>query len=91
MSQTGITIQVEDAWVPFLPRQFDETIVDVVVWFNFNQHQLLAINHCRLYLQAVTISDISSTSGIYLLSTAFSGERDMSRPSRLCWPSVQRP
>jgi len=59
LSQLDFILEVEDSWRPALPRQFDEAIMDLAVCLNFNIQQLREINSCRMYLQVITISDIT--------------------------------
>ena len=50
--------------IPPLQRQHDAHIMDVILESNqFTSAQVRRLNYCRLYLQAVTISDISDATG----------------------------
>ena len=49
------------------------------------------LNLCRIYLQALTISDIMAVGGVRLLDSALKGNRDTTRTSTLCWPNQGRP
>jgi len=91
LSQINFLLEIEEAWCPVLPRQFDDAIMDVAICFPFTSKQLQEINSCRLFLQVLTISDIADAQGIRLLKSAYLGFREDSRPSSLHWPSWQRP
>ncbi len=91
LSQVNMTLEIENAWCPKLARQYDASIMDLAVQFNLNHVQLREINACRVYLQVITLSDISDAAGIRLLPTAIQGVRDMQRHSSLHWPQWPRP
>jgi hypothetical protein len=91
LSEIGFTLEVEDAWCPKLPHQHDIAIMELAVLHNFSPQQLREINSCRLYLQAITVSDIVNAQGTCLLQSAIQGEREPSRVSSLHWPKWQRP
>jgi hypothetical protein len=57
----------------------------------FTQYELREINHCRVYLQVITVSDIIDASGMRILPTAIKGIRDAQHPSSLHWPEWHRP
>jgi hypothetical protein len=83
LSQIDFFLEVEDSWRPALPRQFDEAIMDLAVCLNFNFHQLWEINSCRMYLQVITISDITNAQGIRILKSSIQGFCEESRKA-LC-------
>ncbi len=91
LTQIEFTLEVEDAWRPLLPRQYDEAIMDLEVRLNFDSHQLREINSCRMYLQVITLSDITDAKGIRLLPTSLPGVQDIYRKSSLHWPEWQHP
>jgi hypothetical protein len=55
----------------------------------FNVHCIL--NACRLYLLVVTVSDICSADGKYILPEIKAGNPIMHRHSNLAWPIQDRP
>jgi hypothetical protein len=57
----------------------------------YTKDDLLAINVCRMYLHAVTISDISTAKGLFLTNPAWSGTQDTTRYSKYQWPCTHRP
>jgi hypothetical protein len=60
--------------------------MDLALTLHFSSVQLRQINHCRIFLQVLTLADITNASGYLLLSTALQGILDPSRPSQLKWP-----
>ena len=48
-------------------RVHDQCIMDIILTNSkFKPHEIRSINYCRLYLQAITISDITTATGTYL-------------------------
>jgi hypothetical protein len=61
---TGAAIQVDSAGIPPLEREHDCYIMEEVIRSgHFNAPDIRKINYCRLYLNAVTISDLTETAG----------------------------
>jgi len=58
---------------------------------NYSPHQLSSINRCRVYLQALSLSDLVSADGRCVMSSAFTGHRLIDRRSTLEWPAQLRP
>lgn len=72
-------------------RQNDCFIMDKVNYLNISTMDKVRLNLCRIYLQALTISDITDAGGVRLLDSALKGNRDTTRTSTLCWPNQGRP
>jgi hypothetical protein len=66
-------------------------IMDFALQLNLNTSQLRQINACRLYLQVLTFSDISTAEGTHILPNIFQGRRSHDRVSTLKWPTTRRP
>jgi hypothetical protein len=66
-------------------------IMDYALTLNLTTLQLWQINECRLYLQVLTISDLSTACGTHILPEVFKGRRNPDRISTLHWPTTQRP
>jgi hypothetical protein len=49
------------------------------------------MNTCRLYLQAVSVSDLAMARGDRLLLSVLAGERDQHHHSVLHWPQIPHP
>ena len=61
------SIELEDPGTPPIQRVNDAYIMDMVLVIGkFKPAQIFQINYCRMYLQAVTISDISRANGMEL-------------------------
>ena len=60
-------IRLDNTYIPTLQRINDSYIMDHVLGSKmFQPTEIRQINYCRLYLQAVTVSDISTASGSQL-------------------------
>jgi len=90
-SQAKIVLDIEHKWLPQLPRENDAFIMDLALTYRFTPMQLKYINHCCLYLQVLTISEITDASGHHILTTATQGIKDSSRPSKYLWPHYPSP
>jgi hypothetical protein len=60
-------------------------LMDLALSYNLSPKVLQAINICRIYLQVLTLSDISSANGTTLLSEVLDGQRPLDRSSTLHW------
>jgi hypothetical protein len=49
------------------------------------------LNRCRLFLQVITISDISSADGLYILPTVKEGTKLNTKISKLEWTNQENP
>jgi len=90
-NQAKVVIDVEKHWLPCLPCKHDAALIDLALTFNLNADQLKSINLCRLYLQVITVSDITNATGDRLLASAMAGFRDNQRTSTLLWPDIPQP
>lgn len=88
--KNNIKIVIPDP-APLLEREHDRFITDVFVENGFTGAQLYTLNQCRVYLEALTVSDISSADGLRLENDIRLGKRLMDRPSRFTWPESPRP
>lgn len=89
--QAQLVLDVEDLWVPTLTCKKDAAIMDMAIKQNFSPQQLYMLNHCRLYLQVITISDVAMAKGTTILSTAYKGQKDPQCNSPLHWPTMPQP
>ena len=63
----GWSLELEDDGVPGLQQEYDEHIMDIVLRSDkYTSSAIKTINQCRLYLQAVTVADISNPAGTWL-------------------------
>jgi hypothetical protein len=58
-------------------------LMDIALQFNFTIEQLRQINLCRLYLQVLSIADITAANGRNLLQEVMQGSRVQHRTSSL--------
>jgi hypothetical protein len=86
-----VTIDIEHQWLQKLSREGDTMIIDTAMQFNLTMQQLHQINTCQMYLQVITISDISTADGTRLLPDIIKGKRIEDRVSNLQWPVTCRP
>jgi hypothetical protein len=90
-NSTAITIDIKQQWLPHRVRERDIMILDHALTLNFTTQQLRQLNDCRMYLQVLTLSDITTADGKYLLPNIIRGYRTDDRPSTLNWPNTCRP
>ena len=90
-SSLGLVLDIEDQWLPRLTRENDAMLMDIALQFNFTIEKLRQINLCRLYLQVLSIADITAANGRTLLQEVIQGSRVQHHTSSLHWPSLQRP
>jgi hypothetical protein len=69
----------------------DIFIMNLFVQHGYKTDDLFALNVCRMYLHAVTFSDLVTADGLFLTNSAWNGKRDGTRSSRYRWPRTQRP
>ena len=88
---TGMHLVTQDTWVPNIQRVNDNIIMDMVQGY-FSPNELRFINQCRLYLQALSIADITTLDGRSITEEAWNVRRTKSfKESRLHWPEQRRP
>ena len=74
LSHCDASLTLDNSHVPELQREGDTHIMDTVLASNrFTSTQICKINYCRLYLQAMTLSDICVADGTRLDSEFFFG------------------
>jgi hypothetical protein len=79
------SIELDNDYVPQLERVRDCHIMDLVLESTqFSTKEVCMINYCRLYLQVVTISDITLPDGIFLDPTMLRGSSSR-LSSRTTW------
>ena len=84
-----IQIKISGIWTPALQRNHDRIIMDLVLK-NLPDWMWNSINLCRLYLQAVTISDITTFMGTTIPREVYE-VRAPYRKSTLLFPMTSRP
>jgi hypothetical protein len=86
-SSLSIKLDVERQWLPQPSRQFDESIMDMAERFPISPAQKRQINLCHIYLQVISLSNITTANGGNLTPSVQEGVRDTSRFSSLSWPT----
>jgi hypothetical protein len=81
-------IRIEDMNPDFLmSRANDQLLILLFHEKGIRHDQLHRLNLCQLFLQVLTISDITTGCGTRIAKAAWNGERDMTRYSCFQWPS----
>jgi hypothetical protein len=84
-------VEVEHHWLPMLQRENDIMLMDFFMMLNFSPSQIKIINSCRLFLQVLTLSDITVEDGKSILPNCIQGLPSPDRISTLKWPTQLRP
>ena len=91
LCKSQITLELSTQWIPSLARIDDIALMEHFVNVGYPASQLAQLNRCRLYLQVITLADIVSADGSFILPDAFIGVPLSDRKSALKWPNQQRP
>ena len=65
--------------------------MDTVLHSNRSVNELKQLNACRLYLQVIFLSDITTIDGKFLLPGVTEGTNDNIPKSKLEWPNQNSP
>jgi hypothetical protein len=85
-------IRIEDNSPAFLlSRANDQLLIPLFHEKGIRADKLQRVNRCRLFLQVLTISDITTGCGTKITKAAWNGTRDTTRTSRYQWPSQGQP
>ena len=76
---------------PTLQRTNDFFLMDNIFESHFSQKEIIKINHCRLYLQVLMLSDIATGDGCRVDPNMYNGDITTSRRSNLKWPRQKKP
>ena len=94
LHHVGGSLQLDRSYVPGLERAHDQYIMDVIMQSTrFTADEIRKLNYCRMYLQAVTLSDITNATGDRLDMHMLHGNRDHINSSTTTWHHInqQRP
>jgi hypothetical protein len=83
-------ITISNTWIPHPQRLYDQSIMSLAVLFSQNKGELIQINICRIYLQAISTSDICNFDGTQITQQLYDGTFVMKNPNIL-WPNQHRP
>ena len=86
---TNITIQTSTTWIPEDKRANDQIIMDFVTR-HLPPKSWGEINQCRLYLKAITLSDITTFDGAYIPDSVYRVAKPY-RDSSISFPKQKRP
>jgi hypothetical protein len=76
--------------IPILHRENDSFIMECLVGQQgLSRSELISCNRCRLFLQAMTMADITTGCGHEIMDEARSLSRTDSHPSKWIWPTEQ--
>ena len=71
------SIEIDQTYIPTLERVHDFFIMDAILdSHRFSDKEIQQINYCRLYLQAITISDLTQANGTKLDLAMLRGQPD---------------
>jgi hypothetical protein len=59
-SRINFVITVKDQWLPLFQRNQDVMLLDFFVSLKYKPKGLKILNQCRHYLQAISLTDITS-------------------------------
>ncbi len=90
-SKCGLTLIIDNHWLPSIQRNHDFLLMEGFLREPNNKSTIIILNRCRLYLQVLTMSDITSADGRYILPGIKEGHRHNDRKSTLNWPQQARP
>eukprot|EP00957_Ditylum_brightwellii_P065055 4934651-Ditylum_brightwellii.AAC.1 len=64
--------------------------MELFISHGYHKTELAALNRCRVYLKVVTLSDVVSGDGSFVLQCILQGRRS-GREDRYEWPAQGRP
>ena len=84
-------IQLQDDGEQFrLQRKNDKFLMDAFIQAGCDRNILKELNECRMFLHAVTLSDIVSADGYKITINAWNGIREDRGGSKYQWPRTQQ-
>ena len=88
-SQFQISIKVPTPPLK-LQRQHDLFLMDHF-YTHYDHSKLRRLNGCRLYLQVLTLSDITTGDGMFITASSWNGRLDSTRYTAYDWPNQGAP
>ena len=85
----GIGITIDGVWTPKEQRENNTIIMDYV-WKHLPEWKWESINRCRIYLKAVSFTDIVTFDGKWVSREIYQVKQPQ-RKSRLMYPKQKRP
>jgi len=91
LSKVQYKVVVSNQWVPTIQRCNDHSLMDQFQSLGYSAPQLGTLNRCRLYLQVLFLSDLTSADGTVIIPACKQGHRLVNRVSDLNWLIQDRP
>ena len=102
VDQTWITTQWEFMWTNELTikgwdhkiekqRENDKGLMATFISAGYGSDKLRTLNECRMYLNAIMISDVVDGDGTHLCPMALEGQLNEGQTSKFKWPSTRKP
>jgi hypothetical protein len=86
----GGSLEIDNPFLPPIQHEHDTYIMDSVISSNrFSDTEVLQINHCRMYLQAVMLSDLCLAGGRTLDRDMYNGVPGL-RSSTSSWIHINQ-
>jgi len=73
------------------PRQGDQFIMEAILACDPPLQEIVACNHCRMYLRALFVSDIASGDGNFILDQFWNGIPYITPHKKKSWPHYGKP
>ena len=78
LADIGMKFHLDETAIPKLQRQYDVHIMDVILQSKlYKPAEIRRLNYCRLYLKAVTLSDIASVDGLTMDPVQWTGHHSL--------------
>jgi hypothetical protein len=90
-SSIGVSFVYPDVWIPPRSREHNLHLIEHIQTLNLTDKSMDILNRCRLYLQVITLADITSADGKEIMPGVKKGQRLDEQTSRLEWPHQERP
>lgn len=87
----NLTLTLSDTLRVRYQGKHDCCIMQIEKLTLYSPQQQRDVNLVRLYLQAITLSDISETNGNVICEQAFNGRRPVEKMQRIHWPRQSQP
>ena len=91
MAQHNLRLEITDKWTLKPHCNHDRSLMKVSSESNISDFKLFHINCCRIYLQVLSVADISTADGTNIREEILSCMRIKDRKSPLVWPNQQEP
>jgi hypothetical protein len=91
LNRANLKIFIRKAYVPQPQRKNDVALMDFFLSLKYKPAVLKTLNFCRLYLQVIFLSDITTACGTEIEDDAKQGKWFLDRVSTLRWPTQQKP